>query len=51
MQNNIKEEKIMKKVYERPEVEYINFYSEEVITAGETSGFIGVGEDHWDADE
>lgn len=41
----------MKKVYERPEVEYINFYSEEVITAEGTSGFLEVGEDHWGADE
>ena len=29
----IKEEKIMKKVYVSPEVEYINFYSEETMSS------------------
>ena len=40
----------MKKVYVKPEVEYINFYSEETITEG-TSGYLTEGEnygDNWD---
>ena len=40
----------MKKVYVKPEVEYINFYSEETITAG-TSGYLTEGGSYNEGDQ